>query len=106
MIPAPLAPVEVHRQARVRNARAWRCFFAVDGEGAIVLRGWLAADLVTLDELDRVLGEYAVEVAFRPMIRAGLGTTSRKKGLETCKHAPVDKPCGKPRFLLETSQQW
>lgn len=73
VMPAPAAPSEVHRQALVRNARAWRCFFAVDDEGAIVLRGRLGADRVTLEELDRVLGEVfeTIEVAFRPMIRAG-----------------------------------
>jgi hypothetical protein len=72
-MPAPIVPGEVHRQALARNMRVWRCFFAVDGEGAIVLRGRLAAAHVTLDELDRVLGEVyeTVEVSFRPMIRAG-----------------------------------
>lgn len=79
VMPAPPTPGEVHRQALVRNARAWRCFFAVDSEGAIVLRGRLAADRVTLDELDRVLGEVfeSIELAFRPMIRAGF--PSREK---------------------------
>jgi hypothetical protein len=73
VLPEPVAPEEVHRQAMVRNARAWRCFFAVDSENAIVLRGRLAADRVTLDELDRVLGEVydTIELAFRPMVRAG-----------------------------------
>lgn len=72
VMPAPALPAEVHRQALVRNARAWRCFFAVDHEGAIVLRGRLPADRVSLDELDRVLGELfeTIEIAFRPMIRA------------------------------------
>ncbi|HEX6220432.1 MAG TPA: hypothetical protein VF115_05020, partial [Acidimicrobiia bacterium] len=70
---APIEPGEVHRQALLRNVRAWRCFFAVDAEGAIVVRGRLAADRVTLEELDRVLGEVfeTIELAFRPMIRAG-----------------------------------
>lgn len=73
VLPEPRAPAEVHRQAMVRNARAWRCFFAVDQERAIVLRGRIAADRVTLDELDRVLGEVyeTIELAFRPMVRAG-----------------------------------
>jgi len=73
VLPEPVAPAEVHRQAMVRNARAWRCFFAVDSENAIVLRGRLAADRVTLEELDRVLGEVydTIELAFRPMVRAG-----------------------------------
>lgn len=72
-MPAPEDPVEVHRQALVRNIRSWRCFFAVDGEGALILRGRLPESRVTLDELDLVLGEIyeTVETPFRPMIRAG-----------------------------------
>lgn len=75
VLPAPPFPEEVHRQALVRNSRAWRCFFAVDDEGAIVLRGRLAGERVTLDELDRVLGEVyeTIELAFGPMVRAGFG---------------------------------
>jgi hypothetical protein len=63
----------------MRNARAWRCFFALDAENAVVLRGRLAADRVTIDELDRVLGEIyeTIELAFRPMVRAGF--PSREK---------------------------
>ena len=73
VLPEPRVSDEVHRQALVRNERAWRCFFALDAENAIVLRGRLAADLVTIDELDRVLGEVydMIELAFRPMARAG-----------------------------------
>jgi len=73
VLPEPRASGEVHRQALVRNSRAWRCFFALDADNAIVLRGRLAADRVSLEELDRVLGEVydTIEVAFRPMVRAG-----------------------------------
>jgi hypothetical protein len=73
VLPEPQAPAEVHRQALFRNARAWRCFFATDSEKAVVLRGRLAADQVTVEELDRVLGEVyeTIELAFRPMARAG-----------------------------------
>lgn len=73
VLPEPRAPAEVHRLALKRNARAWRCFFALDAESAVVLRGRLAADRVTLQELDRVLGEVyeTIEMAFRPMVRAG-----------------------------------
>lgn len=79
VLPEPPHTAEVHRQALVRNARAWRCFFALDAENAVVLRGRLAADRVTLDTLDRVLGEIyeTVELAFRPMVRAGF--RSREK---------------------------
>jgi hypothetical protein len=73
VIPQPAVAAEAHRQALVRNGAGWRCFFALDDEGAIVLRGRVAAAHVTLDELDLVLGEIydTIEVAFRPMVRAG-----------------------------------
>lgn len=73
VLPEPRAPAEVHRLALKRNAGAWRCFFSLDAENAVVLRGRLASDRVTLDELDRVLGEVyeSIELAFRPMLRAG-----------------------------------
>lgn len=73
VLPEPVAPADVHRQALLRNQRAWRCFFATDEENAIVLRGRLAAATVTIEELDRVLGEVyeTIELAFRPMVRAG-----------------------------------
>ena len=79
VLPEPLAPAEVHRQAMIRNLRGWRCFFATDAENAIVLRGRLSAEQVSLEELDRVLGEIyeTIELAFRPMVRAGF--PSREK---------------------------
>lgn len=72
-MPAPNDPIEVHRQALVRNHSTWRVFFAVDREGAVLLRGRLAEAQVSLEELDLVLGEIyeMVEVAFRSMINAG-----------------------------------
>ena len=75
VMPAPPVSGEVHRQALVRNGSSWRTFFALDDEGAVVLRGRLPEDQVTLDELDSVLGEVyqMVEISFRPMIRAGFG---------------------------------
>lgn len=75
VLPAPPDPGEVHRQALVRNMRGWRCFYAVDSEDALVIRGRIAADRVSFNELDRVLGEVyeMVEVAFRPMVAAGWG---------------------------------
>jgi hypothetical protein len=73
VLPEPPAPAEVHRQALVRNIGAWRCLYAVDPEGALVIRGRIAADRVTLAELDRALGEIyeMVEVGFRAMVAAG-----------------------------------
>ena len=79
VLPEPRAPAEVHHLALKRNARAWRCFFALDAENALVLRGRLAAERVDVEELDRLLGEIyeTVELAFRPMVRAGFPTREK-----------------------------
>jgi hypothetical protein len=71
VIPAPDEAEAVHRLALMRNMRAWRAFFAVDREGAVVLRGRLPEDRVTLEELDFVLGEIyeMVEITFRSMLQ-------------------------------------
>lgn len=91
VLPEPVYPHEVHRQALVRNRRAWRCFFSLDAENAVVLRGRLPAGSVTLDELDRVLGEVyeMIELAFRPMVRAGFaqGTPPKPDALGREKRA-------------------
>lgn len=75
VLPTPPHPLEVFRQALFRNASSWRAFFALDAEGAIVLRGRIAKSQVTHEELDRVLGEVylMVDLAFRAMVRAGFG---------------------------------
>lgn len=81
VLPEPVHPEEVHRQALVRNRRAWRCFFSIDAENAVVLRGRIAAETVSIDELDRVLGEVyeTIELAFRPMVRAGFGRSAQER---------------------------
>ncbi|MGH2670300.1 MAG: YbjN domain-containing protein, partial [bacterium] len=48
---------EVYRMLLARNARARRCYFAVDGLGDIYLIGFCAAGDAAGDELDRLLGE-------------------------------------------------
>lgn len=72
VLPVPPESTESYRQALVRNQRGWRAFFALDDEGALVLRGRLASTAVTLEELDLVLGELyeMVEIAFRPLVRS------------------------------------
>ena len=72
VIPVPGEASEVMRQALVRNQRGWRSFFAIDAEGDLLLRGRVAADQVTLVELDRVLGEIyeTIELSFRAMVTA------------------------------------
>lgn len=71
VLPVPEHAVGVFRLALVRNQQAWRAFFALDGEGGLVLRGRLPWARVTHEELDLVLGEIyeSVEVSFRPMIQ-------------------------------------
>jgi hypothetical protein len=66
----PVAGPEAHRLALRRNMRSWRAFFAVDDEGALVIRGRLAADTVTTGELDLVLGEIydLVEISFGHLV--------------------------------------
>jgi hypothetical protein len=81
VLPVPDGSEAVYHQALVRNHRAWRCFFALDGEGGLVLRGRLPADRVTFEELDRVLGEIyeMVEISFRSLVRLAFG--SREKSV-------------------------
>lgn len=71
VLPGPEEPGPIHLRALRRNMRAWRVFFAVDDEDGVVLRGRLAAGLVTLEELDLVLGEIyeTIEVSFRPLLQ-------------------------------------
>jgi hypothetical protein len=75
VLPTPPQPLAVFRQALFRNAGSWRAFFALDSEGAIVLRGRLTESQVTHEELDLALGEIylMVDLAFRAMVRAGFG---------------------------------
>jgi hypothetical protein len=71
ILPLPDGPAALYRQALARNGQAWRAFFALDGEGGLVLRGRLPASRVTHEELDLVLGEIyeMVEISFRPLLR-------------------------------------
>lgn len=79
VLPAPPDPADVHRQALVRNRSSWRAFFALDKEDAVVVRGRISSSQVTLEELDRALGEVyeMIELSFRPMLRSGF--PSREK---------------------------
>ncbi len=70
VLPAPPAnQVNVYRLCLLRNHRMWRCHFALDREGALVLTGRLAAAEVNPHSLDLLLGEMyeAVELSFRPL---------------------------------------
>lgn len=46
-----------YRLALVRNRDSWRCRFALDQEGALVVRGRLANTEVSAETLDALLGE-------------------------------------------------
>lgn len=72
VLPAGEGSADLFRQALHRNMRGWRCFFALDGEGALLLRGRLPEAQVTDQELDLALGEIyeAIEVGFRPLLRS------------------------------------
>jgi len=65
------AAEELYRLLLIRNRDAWRCHFALDEEGGVVIRGRLANDLVTAVSLDSLLGECydLVERTFPPFVR-------------------------------------
>jgi hypothetical protein len=71
VLPVPERATGVYQFALAKNQRAWRAFFALDGEGGLVLRGRLPAARVTHEELDLVLGEIyeSIEVTFRPLLQ-------------------------------------
>ena len=71
VLPAPPANREqVYRLCLLRNHRMWRCHFALDREGAVVLAGKLEVAEVSSRTLDLLLGEIyeAVELSFRPLV--------------------------------------
>lgn len=70
VLPAPSeAARQAYRLALRRNHATWRAHFALDTEGAVVLRGRVASD-APFDELDGLLGEIyqMVETTFRPLV--------------------------------------
>lgn len=82
VVPAPVVdPAGAFRLCLLRNARTWRTHFALDGEGAIVLRGRIGVEEVTPERLDLILAEVydMVELSFRPLVRMAMG--GREKSL-------------------------
>jgi hypothetical protein len=73
LLPPPPDGLEVYRQVLIRNGRSFRVSFALDGEGALILRARIPVERVSVDELDYVLAEIyeAVEGSFRSLLRAG-----------------------------------
>ena len=72
VIPAPAEAEVAYRQALVRNGRSFRVNFALDQEGALVLRARIPLERVNATELSYLLAEIyqTVEVSFRSL--AGL----------------------------------
>ncbi|MEX2653481.1 MAG: type III secretion system chaperone [Acidimicrobiia bacterium] len=74
---AYLGPVPEHsaealfRLLLVRNREAWRCHFALDTEGGVVVRGRIANEAVSAEALDALLGECydLIERTFPPFVR-------------------------------------
>lgn len=73
VVPAPEVAEPVYRQALIRNGRSFRANFALDAEGAVVVRSRLPVERVSAEELSYLLAEIyeAVELSFRPMLVAG-----------------------------------
>ena len=80
VLPAPpQESIDVFRLALKRNLDTWRAHFAVDGEGALVIRGRIDRSTASFEILDALLGEIyqLVESSFRPMVR--MAFQSREK---------------------------
>ena len=71
----PSGALECFRLCLDRNRSTRRARFAVDREGAIVVRGWLPVEDVSPATLDELLGEVyeLVETTFGPLVRLGFG---------------------------------
>lgn len=65
------AAEDLYRLLLVRNRDAWRCHFALDIEGGVVVRGRLANEIVSSETLDALLGECydLIERTFPPFVR-------------------------------------
>lgn len=62
---------QIHSFLLRRNETMWRCSFSIDRHGAIFIRGRIASEHLTTDELDLLLGEIydTVESSFRTVLR-------------------------------------
>ncbi len=80
LLPAPPAEAEeVFRQALVRSASGWLVHYALDREGAVILRSRIETDRVDAEVVSYVLAEIwqQVEVAFGPLVRLAFGTREK-----------------------------
>ncbi len=70
VIPAPAGAEAAYREALTRNGRSFRVNFALDHEGALVLRARIPLERVTADELSYLLAEIyeTIEISFRSLV--------------------------------------
>ena len=70
VIPAPAEAEAAYRQALVRNGRSFRVNFALDHEGALVLRARVPLERVDATELSYLLAEIyeTIEISFRSLV--------------------------------------
>ena len=76
VLPAPPHDTaEVHRQCLFRNHAARLVHFSIDRDGEIYLRARVPLEFVSEPLLEQLLAEtyQHVEIAFRPLLRAGFG---------------------------------
>ena len=72
VLPAPTSNQgEVYRLCLKRNASTFRVRYALDGEGAVVLRARIALERAGHEDLDQILGEIyeQVELTFRMLVK-------------------------------------
>ena len=80
LLPAPPSRAEeVFRQALVRSASGWLVHYALDGEGAVILRSRAEADRIDAEFVSYMLAEMweQVEVAFGPLARLAFGAREK-----------------------------
>ena len=70
VIPAPAEAEAAYRQALIRNGRSFRVNFALDHEGALVLRARIPLGRVDAVELSYLLAEVyeTIEMSFRSLV--------------------------------------
>lgn len=70
VIPAPAEAEAAYRQALMRNGRSFRVNFALDHEGALVLRARIPLGRVDAVELSYLLAEIyeTIEISFRSLV--------------------------------------
>ena len=70
VIPAPAEAEAAYRQALMRNGRSFRVNFAIDHEGALVLRARIPLGRVDAVELSYLLAEIyeTIEMSFRSLV--------------------------------------